>query len=322
MSEARLATLANDCLRQGSAALGLVVTIFISTIVLLIMREQNFHRVRIIIPLEQWIASDVAGIDTKFSDVFDGSWENIPIFSQSPDIQKLFTLTNRDQILCLDIVVARFDDAMWSEHRWSIDRLGWNKPKAVGQEGISQFILDVNVQCSCRGIPAVDPLRTQSPEGTSVSYIAMGNPTHPVVMDVSSLTSDHREFGSISAISGSMGTFLGRIGSYFSVGQAFADESQLNPEQRDLTNGGGEQRQRKSAEPERIVGDPLRLYRQLSVGLSFLPPFSLLLLGLLCGVGGGNYFYRKRYFIGTALIGCGWLCGLLAWGITAGGWLL
>jgi hypothetical protein len=45
---------------------------------------------------------------------------------------------------------------------------------------------------------------------------------------------------------------------------------------------------------------------------------SLLLIGLLFGVWSGLYFYRQRYLIGAALVGCGWLCG---WCVLGTNWL-
>jgi hypothetical protein len=75
------------------------------------------------------------------------------------------------------------------------------------------------------------------------------------------------------------------------------------------------------AEPKCVVSNSLSFDHQLSVVRSFLQPLAMLLFGLLFGVWAGEYFYRERRVIGSALLFCGWGCGLIAWGITAGGWL-
>lgn len=89
-----------------------------------------------------------------------------------------------------------------------------------------------------------------------------------------------------------------------------------------LYNRNSEQETSDRCEPPRIVRDPLRLKGNLLINNFFFLPFALLLLGLFLGIWSGKYFYADRRLIGAALVGCGWLCGLLAWGISAGGWLL
>ena len=83
-----------------------------------------------------------------------------------------------------------------------------------------------------------------------------------------------------------------------------------------------EQKTGERREPPRVVRDPLRIKREFLIEKLFFLPFILLLLGLFFGVWRGKYFYDNRRLIGATLIGYGWLCGLLARGISAGGWLL
>ena len=73
------------------------------------------------------------------------------------------------------------------------------------------------------------------------------------------------------------------------------------------------------SEPKRIVSDPLRFKGEFFVDDRFLFSFTILLVGLLLGALSGQYFYRERYLIGSALIGCGWCCGLIAWWLDFGG---
>jgi hypothetical protein len=92
----------------------------------------------------------------------------------------------------------------------------------------------------------------------------------------------------------------------------------LPHEQAGLTNGHDKEEHRKESEPVRIISDPLRFKSEFLVNYRFFFAVTLGLLGLLFGVLSGKYFYRERYLVGAALIGCGWLCGLFA----LGGWLL
>ena len=71
----------------------------------------------------------------------------------------------------------------------------------------------------------------------------------------------------------------------------------------------------------RIVSDPLRFESDLFINHRFLSSFMLLLLGLLFGIWSGKYFYRERFLVGAALVGIGWLCGMIGFGIN-GRWFL
>jgi hypothetical protein len=62
----------------------------------------------------------------------------------------------------------------------------------------------------------------------------------------------------------------------------------------------------------------LRFKTQFFINSGFFYALAIFLLSLLFGIGSGEYFYRERRLIGTALLGCGWLCGLWAWWLIAG----
>jgi len=70
---------------------------------------------------------------------------------------------------------------------------------------------------------------------------------------------------------------------------------------------------REKREPVRIVGDPLRFESELFINLRFLVLLGFLLFGLFLGGLAGKYFYCERQLLGAALVGCGWLCGLIVW---------
>lgn len=126
-----------------------------------------------------------------------------------------------------------------------------------------------------------------------------------------------------------LGSGLSCLGRYGCVFGTACYQSKLPPEQEYLAYGGKKQEQRKTSEPFgikcQVVGlicQPLRIVSEPFFDrrlLKLLFPVPILLLGLGCGLWGGENFYRKRYFIGAALVGCGWLCGLAAWWLS---WLL
>jgi hypothetical protein len=118
------------------------------------------------------------------------------------------------------------------------------------------------------------------------------------------------------------GSIPSRKGGDLSVSQALSHVMQLNPEEDDLAHGRAKQGKSESRQPKRIISDPLRFESKFSIYFSLLPPVLLLVLGLGFGVLAGENFYRERRVIGAALLGCGWLCGLIAWGLTAGRWFL
>jgi len=115
------------------------------------------------------------------------------------------------------------------------------------------------------------------------------------------------------------GGYGSRVGRYFSVFKTFEDEPQLPYEQSSLCDSGAKQENCEQRKPVRIVRDPLRFESEFFIDFRFLLALVILLIGLLLGIGSGLYFYRERYLIGAALIGCGWLCGLLVLGTN---WLL
>jgi hypothetical protein len=87
-----------------------------------------------------------------------------------------------------------------------------------------------------------------------------------------------------------------------------AHQTQLPNEQSRLRRGDAKQEDREQRKPIRIVRDPLRFESELFVNFRFLLALMILLVGFLLGIWGWQYFYRERYLIGAALIGCGWLC--------------
>ena len=112
---------------------------------------------------------------------------------------------------------------------------------------------------------------------------------------------------------GSVGGLFGGLRSNLGVFHASSHVEQLPDKQPGLRDRNAEEEHRKKSEPVRIVSDPLRLESELPVNLRFFVLLGLLLFGLLLGGLAGNYFYRERYLVGAALIGCGWLCGLIVW---------
>jgi hypothetical protein len=92
-------------------------------------------------------------------------------------------------------------------------------------------------------------------------------------------------------------------------------QSQLPEEQSSLKNGDAKQQASEPRKPIRIIRDPLRFERQFFVDYRFFFALTLGFVGLLFGVWGGEYFYRERGLVGAALVGCGWLCGWIAWGL-------
>jgi hypothetical protein len=92
--------------------------------------------------------------------------------------------------------------------------------------------------------------------------------------------------------------------------------AELPDEQSGLQDSYAEQRNGEGGEPIRIIRDPLRLESEFLVNYRFIPALVVLLVGLFFGVLSGQYFYRERYLVGAALVGCGWLCALLG----LGGW--
>jgi hypothetical protein len=118
--------------------------------------------------------------------------------------------------------------------------------------------------------------------------------------------------------SSGIGRILSSLGRHFSISHTLAHVAQLPEEKPSLEYGDAKQRNREGGQPIRIIRDPLRFEGKFFVDYRFLLALALLLIGLLFGVLSGEYFYRERYLIGAALVGCGWLCGLFA----LGGWLL
>ncbi len=114
----------------------------------------------------------------------------------------------------------------------------------------------------------------------------------------------------------SLGASFGQFRSFFGFDKTAADEQQLPYEQCGLQDRSAKQPNRERCQPVRIISDPLRFESELCVSYCFLGvelrslgAVALLLLGLLFGIWGGQNFYRERFLIGVALIGCGWLCG-------------
>src|SRR6266550_5152626 len=168
------------------------------------------------------------------------------------------------------------------------------------------------------GSPAnIDEFKMQTPLGFGVRYksLILGNETRlgNFEKDVGPFCNDN-----------SFGLFVGRrspiscgIGSNSRVFHALAHIAQLVEKQGGLQDGNAEKHNSEPREPVRIVRDPLRFESQLFVNYRFLLAVALGLVGLLFGIWGGENFYRERYLVGATLVGCGWLCGLFAWG-----WLL
>jgi hypothetical protein len=124
----------------------------------------------------------------------------------------------------------------------------------------------------------------------------------------------------IEFVAGNFNTITSRFGSNLGIMETLADQSQLPYEQSNLHNSSAEQKQREDGQATSVrtqgmglISEPLRFISQFFVNPGFFGPFLLLLLGLLFGAFGGENFYRERYFVGSALIGCGWLCGVGAW---------
>jgi hypothetical protein len=94
---------------------------------------------------------------------------------------------------------------------------------------------------------------------------------------------------------------------------AASKQQQLPDEHAGLDNGNQEQECRDCGQIPRIVGEPPRIEREPFINSRLFRFLGLGLLGIFLGGLSGQYFYRQRYLIGSALIGSGWLCILAAW---------
>jgi hypothetical protein len=111
----------------------------------------------------------------------------------------------------------------------------------------------------------------------------MRNPSASIVMDVCSVASDHRQASNVGAGLCCASSNAGILGAYAHI-------AQLDPEQRNLSNGRAEQKQSKPRQPVRIVSGPLRFERELFVDYRFLTAFALGPLGLVLGIGSSPPF--------------------------------
>jgi hypothetical protein len=96
---------------------------------------------------------------------------------------------------------------------------------------------------------------------------------------------------------------------------AMTNQNQLPDEKARLGDGNTKKEHSEQCEPARIISDPLRFESDFLIDYRFLAGLAFLLVGLCFGLWSGKYLYDERYAIAAALVGRGWLCGFIGWGI-------
>ena len=295
------------------------VAIFTSAIMSVEDGKGDIEDIGFFVPRFHRISRYVCGYHAEFCDVFNCVGENISVGGNSPYIKVLFAFLYSKQIIPEKIPWARFNYSFGGDRCRSTFIRAADELVISPHRFIEKLIVSVDFQFSRRGIAAISPTRPKSPDNKIVAFPSVGYPTTATKMNISSVAGDHRELGSINAVPRGHGPIFRGIGRYLGVGQAFANEQQLPDEQSSLQNGDAKKHQSGRRQPPRIVSDPLRFKGQIGIGFRFFFSVALLFLDLALGPLSGQYFYGQRYLIGATSIGCSWLCGLIAWGLTAGG---
>ncbi len=261
---------------------------------------------------------------TESCDVLFGIDKNVIIFSPSPQVNRVFTFNTIVNILNSDINRLSMYDGFWAKWQHHIFFMFCRNPLTphirkipIGRNGSAEYLTIYVITHILGGSRAkVSPCWSNSPKNNVFCFWIYNNTLKKINKNICPLSKKQIVFSNVRSC---FSSFSGHLGIF----QAFSYQSQLPYEQRNLSDRSNEQKQSESREPAsissqifRFIGEPLSLIGEPFVDrrfLVFLPSLSLLLFGLLFGVLAGKYFCRERHLVGAALIGCGWLCGLIDW---------
>jgi hypothetical protein len=136
----------------------------------------------------------------------------------------------------------------------------------------------------------------------------MRNPSEPVLVNVSTVTGNHRKLGGVGMFASRYCSVSGGFGGYLRVIKAFPDILQLHVKEGELATTNENQKQSNCSQNPSRAREPPFIRRMLVCAALFLSYLSLALWG-------GKYLYRKRYLVGTTLILAGWSLACIGLGL-------